>query len=156
MVRISVPAAPCRVANVLRYEWNVIFFVIPAERIHSFMGTWVQHLFRPLNTKPFFSGEYAISFRASSLMGIMSSVFVFCVMVCTHFPSLLQNQRFPPSRDKYVTESQTSQARKVGKRFLELVSCMVFRPDSTIPQHSDSPLPHLPVQSFPENHLCLP
>ena len=86
MVRISVPAAPCRVANVLRYEWNVIFFVIPAERIHSFMGTWVQHLFRPLNTKPFFSGEYAISFRASSLMGIMSSVFVFCVMVCTHFP----------------------------------------------------------------------
>ena len=86
MVRISVPAAPCRVANVLRYEWNVIFFVIPTERIHSFMGTWVQHLFKPLNTKPFFSGEYSISFRASSLMGMMSSVFVFCVMVCTHFP----------------------------------------------------------------------
>lgn len=83
---MSVPAAPCRVANVLRYEWNVIFLVIPAERIHSFMGTWVQHLFRPLNTKPFFSGEYSISFRASSLMGMMSSVFVFCVMVCTHFP----------------------------------------------------------------------
>ena len=52
--------APCRVANVLRYEWNVIFFVIPAERIHSFMGTWGQHLFKPLNTKPFFSGEYSI------------------------------------------------------------------------------------------------
>ena len=86
MVRMSVPAAPCRVANVLRYEWNVIFLVIPAKRIHSFMGTWVQHLFRPLNTKPFFSGEYSISFRASSLMGMMSSVFVFCVMVCTHFP----------------------------------------------------------------------
>ena len=86
MVRMSVPAAPCRVANVLRYEWNVIFLVIPAERIHSFMGTWVQHLFRPLNTNPFFSGEYSINFRASSLMGMMSSVFVFCVMVCTHFP----------------------------------------------------------------------
>ena len=26
---------------------------------------------------------------------------------------------------------------KRGKRFLELVSCMVFQPDSTIPQHSE-------------------
>lgn len=79
--RHSGKAAPCRVANVLRYEWNVIFLVIPAERIHSFMRTWVQHRFSPLNTKPFLSGEYSISFRASLLMGMMSSFIEFCVQL---------------------------------------------------------------------------
>ena len=34
--------SPLKVANVLRYEWNVMFLVIPAERIHSFMGACVQ------------------------------------------------------------------------------------------------------------------
>ena len=57
MVRMSVPAAACKVANVLRYEWKVMFLVIPAARIHSFMGYCVQHLFNPLNTSPVFSGE---------------------------------------------------------------------------------------------------
>ena len=55
MVRMSVPAAACSVANVLRYEWNVMFLVIPAERIHSFIGICVQLRISPLNTKPFFS-----------------------------------------------------------------------------------------------------
>ena len=55
MVRMSVPAAACNVANVLRYEWNVMFLVIPAERIHSFIGICVQLRISPLNTKPFFS-----------------------------------------------------------------------------------------------------
>ena len=55
MVRMSVPAAAYSVANVLRYEWNVMFLVIPAERIHSFIGICVQLRISPLNTKPFFS-----------------------------------------------------------------------------------------------------
>ena len=53
MVRMSVPAAACSVANVLRYEWNVMFLVIPAERIHSFIGICVQLRINLLNTKPF-------------------------------------------------------------------------------------------------------
>lgn len=63
-----------------------MFLVIPAERIYSFIGCCVQLRFRPLNTRPFFSGQYPISSRASSLIGMMSSVLVFWVMVWTHFP----------------------------------------------------------------------
>ena len=49
------PAAACKVANVLRYEWKVMSFVIPAERIHSFIGCCVQLRFSPLKTSPVFS-----------------------------------------------------------------------------------------------------
>lgn len=86
MVRMSVPAAACSVANVLRYEWNVMFLVISAERIHSFIGICVQLRIRPLNTKPFFSELYPINPNASSLIGMISSALFFCVMICTHFP----------------------------------------------------------------------
>jgi len=76
--------APWRVANVLRYEWNVMFLVILAERIHSFMGACVQLRISPLNTRPFFSELYPISPNASSLMGMISSALFFCDAAYLH------------------------------------------------------------------------
>ena len=100
-----------------------MFLVIPAERIHSFIGCCVQLRFRPLNTRPFFSGLYPISSKASSLIGMMSSVLVFWVMVWTHFPpaanatiSSQQRESMSPGSYTHLTTNMTTVIASVSSR----------------------------------------
>ena len=52
-----------------------MFLVIPAERIHSFMGACVQLRISPLNTRPFFSELYPISPNACLTPELLTACF---------------------------------------------------------------------------------
>lgn len=76
-VKMSVPAASWRVANVSRNLWKVICFVIPAAFSHSCKGRWAMWRWKSLNTFPVLRSPNSASI--SVLRGWQVSFFVFWI-----------------------------------------------------------------------------
>ena len=87
MTAISVPISTCRLPKECRVQWNVIFLVIPAVESHRFSGPCSILSLKPSKISP--SHRSPSSLYASSLMGLCTICFVFCIRVVTNILPLV-------------------------------------------------------------------
>ena len=115
MVRMSVPAAACKVANVLRYEWNVMFLVIPVFSASSnplFHGVLRPASFQSFEYQPCLFGRIT-----NQLQGFVTNgddIFCLCLLSdgMDAFPSGCKVNDFFPPQCENIADSQTCQARE--------------------------------------------